>query len=403
MVFPRNDHFKVTMYANALLGVWPFIFENNRMMKRLYNIYANFTFIYYLLFIVSAYVELFVLLLADEKRVQEIVGNLCITLLYSITIMRVYAIKTKNVKDLIREVINVEDVIYKCEDEAVIDIYKECVHDSHISNYIFLANISVETLFYFLHPLYLGEMVRFDKATNQTKIVRGLPLSSWFPFDKQEHYTLSYLWQIFDGTVGASYVMYTDIFTFSLIIFPIGQIKVLMHILRNFNTYVQKTQDRYGYDRDEASFLTMRECMIKHKDVIRYINAYNDTMKNIMVLDFLQSSLQLASIVVQLFVSEVRLFNVIFHGEFAFCMVIRLLVYYWYANEIMIQSSEVSLAVWESDWYEEPQNVKQMMLIMIMRSNKPLVLDIGPFSTMTLNAFLGILKATYSYMMIIYN
>ncbi|KAJ8978568.1 hypothetical protein NQ317_012092 [Molorchus minor] len=31
------------------------------------------------------------------------------------------------------------------------------------------------------------------------------------------------------------------------------------------------------------------------------------------------------------------------------------------------------------------QKVKQMMLMMIMRSNKALTLDIGPFSTMTLD------------------
>ncbi|KAJ8947659.1 hypothetical protein NQ318_009543 [Aromia moschata] len=104
----------------------------------------------------------------------------------------------------------------------------------------------------------------------------------------------------------------------------------------------------------------------------------------------------------QLFVSELILFNIMFHGEFALCMLIRLLVYYWYANEIMEQSSNIAIAVWESEWYDEPQRVKQMMLMMIMRSNKPLVLDIGPFSTMTLSTFLRILKATYSYMMIMY-
>ncbi|KAJ8947662.1 hypothetical protein NQ318_009546 [Aromia moschata] len=88
--------------------------------------------------------------------------------------------------------------------------------------------------------------------------------------------------------------------------------------------------------------------------------------------------------------SEVSLFNIIFYGEFAFCMLIRLLVYYWNANEIMQQSSNVAMAVWESEWFEEPQRVKQMMLMMIMRSNKPLVLDIGAFSTMTLSSFLGV-------------
>ncbi|KAJ8947663.1 hypothetical protein NQ318_009547 [Aromia moschata] len=43
-----------------------------------------------------------------------------------------------------------------------------------------------------------------------------------------------------------------------------------MHVLRNFPKYVTKTQDKLGCNRDEASFLTMRECILKHKDVIRW-------------------------------------------------------------------------------------------------------------------------------------
>ncbi|XP_023312069.1 odorant receptor Or2-like [Anoplophora glabripennis] len=83
-------------------------------------------------------------------------------------------------------------------------------------------------------------------------------------------------------------------------------------------------------------------------------------------------------------------------------MLIRLLVYYWYANEIMLESLNVSTAVYECGWYDEPQNVKQMMLLVIQRANKALELDIGPFTTMTLRSFLGIIKATYSYLMVMY-
>nr|AUF73013.1 odorant receptor [Anoplophora chinensis] len=85
-------------------------------------------------------------------------------------------------------------------------------------------------------------------------------------------------------------------------------------------------------------------------------------------------------------------------------MLLRLTVYYWYANEIMVESIEISSAVYECEWYNEPHQVKQLMSLVILRANRPLGLDIGPFSTMTLNTFLGIIKTTYSYMtmMIVY-
>ncbi|KAJ8947657.1 hypothetical protein NQ318_009541 [Aromia moschata] len=74
---------------------------------------------------------------------------------------------------------------------------------------------------------------------------------------------------------------------------------------------------------------------------------------------------------------------------FVTTILIRLMTYYYYANELMLQSSNIGNAIWESKWYEEPQKVKQMMIIMIMRSNKALALVIGPFTTMTLSTFQG--------------
>lgn len=128
-----------------------------------------------------------------------------------------------------------------------------------------------EALFYFTHPLTVEDIVKFNEATNETTVIKPLPMSSWFPYDPQERYLLSYLWHILDGMVGASYVMYTDAFTFSLIIFPLGQIRILIHVLSNFPKYVLKVKERIECSRDEASFVTLRECILKHKEIIRYV------------------------------------------------------------------------------------------------------------------------------------
>ncbi|KAJ8978567.1 hypothetical protein NQ317_012091 [Molorchus minor] len=304
-IFPKNDHFKITMYVNFLLGVWPFVFEDSPFMKKLYNFYANFTFLYFLFFIITAYMELFTLIFAEDKDVQGIVSNLCITLLYSITIMRVYAINVEGHQGPQKGGHMEIGSFINARDEELIDIYKSHARLSIINITDFLVNV-IETLFYGVHPLYLGQIEKFNKVTNETTVIKALPLSSWFPYNPQEYYLYTYLWQIFDGLIGASYVMYIDVFSFSLIIYPLGQIKMLMYILRNFHKYVGKTQNVLGVERDEASFLTMREFIMKHKEIIRYINEYNCAMKHIMVLDFLQSSLQLASIVMQLFVVSIK-------------------------------------------------------------------------------------------------
>ncbi|XP_023312983.1 odorant receptor Or2-like, partial [Anoplophora glabripennis] len=117
-------------------------------------------------------------------------------------------------------------------------------------------------------------------------------------------------------------------------------------------------------------------------------------MKNIMVLDFLLSSVELASGVLTLLVTEMTLPNTIYSSQLAFSLFLRVLVYYWYANEIMVHGSEIGMALCNSNWYEESERVQKMMVIMLMRCNRELYLEIGPFAAMTLRTFLGVLKAT---------
>ncbi|KAG5900095.1 hypothetical protein JTB14_016064 [Gonioctena quinquepunctata] len=401
-IFPKNDHLKICMYANALLGVWPYIFEENPTLKKLYDIYSRATFTYYLLFILTAIIQLFILLTEDVINAKEIFANLSITLLYSVTIMRVYAIKSTTMRNVIREIMDLEKKTLESKDEKIIEIYKSHTSQSKISNAIFLVNIFLVTALYFIHPLFVEDIIKFDAKKNQTVVIKALPLSSWFPYDEQKYYLQSYLWHILDGCIGASFVTNTDIFTFSLIIFPLGQINILKHILVHFDEYAEKVKKQLNISAEEASFVTMRECILKHKDIIRYINDFNKKMRNIMVLDFLQSSLQLASIVIQLLVTKMNLLNFIYSAQFAVSMLIRLLVYYWYGNEIIVESSNLAVAIWESKWYEEPTRMKNMMLITMMRCKRVLCLEIGPFNIMSLNTMIGILKATYSYMMVIY-
>lgn len=122
---------------------------------------------------------------------------------------------------------------------------------------------------YFLRPVIVGAITVYDEIENKTVAIKILPLSRWFPFDEQKYYMQSFCWQILDGAIGASCVAYTDIFTFSLIIFPLGQIGILNHILHNAHEYILKVKIQLNCSMEEASFLAYRECILEHKKIIR--------------------------------------------------------------------------------------------------------------------------------------
>ncbi|KAJ8964917.1 hypothetical protein NQ314_004524 [Rhamnusium bicolor] len=58
----------------------------------------------------------------------------------------------------------------------------------------------------------------------------------------------------------------------------------------------------------------------------------------------------------------------------------------------MVKSSDIAMALCASKWYEEPEKVKKLMLIMMMRCKRILCLQIGPFNNMSLETFLGVSK-----------
>lgn len=53
---------------------------------------------------------------------------------------------------------------------------------------------------------------------------------------------------------------------------------------------------------------------------------------------------------------------------------------------IYFQSSNISNAIYESNWMDQSEAIKRTLLIVLMRAQKPLSLTIGPFRTMNMEA-----------------
>lgn len=96
----------------------------------------------------------------------------------------------------------------------------------------------------------------------------------------------------------------------NLLAFPVGQIKIMQHILRNFNEFSRQSKIEYGLASDEiAAQCTFLHIIKWHRDIIRYVNELNGFLRGVMLFDFLQSSLQVASVLIQLLGVRERMFK----------------------------------------------------------------------------------------------
>ncbi|VEN35804.1 unnamed protein product [Callosobruchus maculatus] len=83
--------------------------------------------------------------------------------------------------------------------------------------------------------------------------------------------------------------------------------------------------------------------------------------------------------------------------EYSLAILCQLLMICYFGNLITEVSLSYRYSLYECDWYSSSQRFKQAILIMMCRIEKPLYLTIGKFSPLTLNTFVSVVKASFSY------
>lgn len=74
---------------------------------------------------------------------------------------------------------------------------------------------------------------------------------------------------------------------------------------------------------------------------------------------------------------------------------IQLLIYTWTCNDIIVQSTAIGDAAYNSKWYLLPDDglgraVKRGLFIMMIRARRPCILTAGNFAVMSLDTFTGV-------------
>ncbi|XP_072380430.1 odorant receptor Or2-like [Diabrotica undecimpunctata] len=222
------------------------------------------------------------------------------------------------------------------------------------------------------------------------------------PFNEQKHFTVAYVITCFYGLTICLFVLSADIFNFGLIIFPLSQLEILQQIIRNFDKYTIKMRSQLNTSWSKACLATLKKCVHLHQDIIQYIKDYNDLFRTVTLFDAIQSSVQLSSIVLEVVMTGPTFTKLLEAVSFASSTLIRLFIFYWYADDVLIQSTRITQALIESNWHEQPIKIQKMMLFIIMRSNRQLKMDLGQFTNMSLNVFITIIRASYSYFTLVY-
>ncbi|XP_058116774.1 odorant receptor 56a [Anopheles ziemanni] len=342
--------------------------------------------------------------------VSDMTANAATTLLFTTTIFRIiffYVHRTRF------------NNIIRLANEGIKRIVKDAWVDEQkilISNVRYLKRLSVvfwscalitaNTMCVFsLVQYFMYERSPDDRSEEEKG---GCILRSWYPTSPgNDHFVEIYLIQLYIMYVGQLIVPSWHMFIVTLMIYGRIECNVLNHRVRSLARY-HKVHEAEGIPTKSGSFdpvdnperrALIIDCVKRQSKLVAFTRELEQLTRAAVFLDFVVFSVLLCALLLEASIttSVVQMFIDICYIT---TMTTILFLYYWHANEINVCANQLSMSAYTSDWYRYDRTTNQMLQLFIMYSNRPLKMH-AFFITMSLDTFLAILRASYSYFTIL--
>nr|QXE93235.1 odorant receptor 9 [Eucryptorrhynchus brandti] len=311
-----------------------------------------------------------------ETSVDQMYSDIALTILiFEINLkVRIYLIN--KIPEMIFTVMDREKEILESGDEEIISIYKEQVDYYKFATFC-QCFCSAATIILFIGlNLYMKYVLHSLPNEN-------FMYQLWFPFDKEVHDTTVVVYNVFIG--GCGFIFNCSIQTplQTLMVFSTSQLKILQFKLR------------HCFDR-ECSVQYIKELIKEHQFLIEFVTNFNKGVRYVVLFDFILESLNGAGALLEVLRVKEPI-EIPFSLMYVILLLSNLIMLAWSANELLIQSANVANAVYESNWMDQSEEIKKLLFIMLMRSQKSLSIDVGPFRTLDNGAAVLTMKGSYTY------
>ncbi|XP_014476207.1 PREDICTED: odorant receptor 46a, isoform A-like [Dinoponera quadriceps] len=137
------------------------------------------------------------------------------------------------------------------------------------------------------------------------------------------------------------------------------------------------------------------ECVQLHNRIYRLAHDINEKFRFIIAVQFIVSTLVVCSNLYRLARAELSP-KYIPLALYTICMLIQILIYCWYGNEVKLKSVQLSNQIFAMDWLALDKKRKENLIMIMNRSLIPIEFTSAHILTMNLESFGKLLKVSYS-------
>ncbi|XP_060530150.1 odorant receptor 30a-like [Cylas formicarius] len=373
-----------------IFGVWRNHLTSNSILQKFYVFYSVFIHIYMLVFISSMFTWIAVALTGVNNSAEknDKIGLNITYLITMLTVMlKVVLCQTKNIRRTIAFVQEEEKKIIASKDPEILHTHLEQVRFcTSVNITLFVCHLVLFVFAVIENVVTRLSIERHNNIYNETLIKPVIYELYYHSMDPIKYETILVLFDDIGGTIVISLSVSTNIIL-SCVIFVSSMLKVLQIKLKKMIIQTDNIM------RD------LKQLTKEHQRVISFVADLNESIKYLILIEYTTISLNIALVTLRFIKEKSYLMRI---GRSFYCgfLVIYILALGWSSNEIKMQSVAIGDAIYESSWYEHNRKAQEMLLVLMMRTQRPLTMTKGPFDEMTLQSSLMVLKAAYTYVTI---
>ncbi|XP_060531011.1 odorant receptor 7a-like [Cylas formicarius] len=386
-----TDMFYYARKTMTLAGLWRLEQEHfSGLQKKIYAVYA--------VLIQTSELSMPVLLAANLPNIFNfdiLAGfeTMSDALMASIVYMKIIFFRSEKVSKFLSAAVECQRRILTESNPTLIKRYEEHVKSCNNMSKFYITCEVMSGLILFERGIVGVYIFNEKQSTTNETLGKPLPFHFWYPWDQKfnnAYFRWIFLHQYVDLVAALILVASVQIFTTTMLIYVKARLQLLQHQFRKFHNYFCYFET---HCTETTKLITLRFLCKEHQNLIECINDVNDILSSAIFVEYSISSIMFGSCVFLVLMK----YNVLFNIEFAVSTILFLLIVAWHAEDIVIESTRLAQALFESKWFEQSPQMQKVIHIMIMRSKRSLKISIGPFGPMTINAAMSRVRLAYSY------
>ncbi|KAJ8730652.1 hypothetical protein PYW08_002065 [Mythimna loreyi] len=225
------------------------------------------------------------------------------------------------------------------------------------------------------------------------------PFDGWYPFDKQQWYNTAYIWESFMTTVVIFIFVFINILHISFTRYICMELKILGSIMEGLITEDDVVKIKEGKEIEQTHYnikKKLKYIISKHQFLAKIISDLDNVLGEGMFLTYAFGSVFICltaftATVVDDFYKSMRYFSF-------FCsLLLEVFIQCIMGQLLSDHSNKLEKAIYFADWVYADSDTKKMLLIFLMRVQKPFEFSAKGYKNMNLEAFSGICSLSYQF------